>query len=60
MPDVQRAAPSAADDLGRDDAIEPEVLELEDLAHAARADPLDRLEAVEDGAGSGRARAPPA
>ena len=40
-----------ADDFRRDDAVEPEVLELEDLAHAARADPLDRLEAVEEGQG---------
>ena len=34
-------------DLRRDDPVQTQVPQLVDLAHAARADPLDRLEAVE-------------
>jgi hypothetical protein len=44
---VQAALAIRSQDLRRDDAIELQVSELEDLAHATGADALDRLEAVE-------------
>ncbi len=52
-------APIAADDLAGHDPIEREVLELVDLAHAAAAEALDGLEAVEHGQRRGAARPPP-
>ena len=47
LADAGRRAPVAPDDLAGDDPIERQVPQLEDLAHAARAEPFDRLEAVE-------------
>ena len=46
---VARRARIAAYHLGRDEAVEREVAHLEDLAHAAGAEPLDGLEAFELG-----------
>ena len=47
LADAGGRARIAPDDLAGDDAVERQVAQLEDLAHAAGAEPLDRLEAVE-------------
>ena len=47
LADAGGRARIAPDDLAGDDAIERQVAQLEDLAHAARAEPFDGLEAGE-------------
>ena len=47
LADAGGRARIAPDDLAGDDAVERQVPQLEDLAHAAGAEPFDRLEAGE-------------
>ena len=51
LADAGGRARIAPDDLAGDDAVERQVPQLEDLAHAARAEPFDRLKAGELRAG---------
>ena len=47
LADARRRSRVAPDDLARDDPVERQIAQLEDLAHAARAEPFDGLKPLE-------------